>query len=271
VTSKAPALGEILDEASELVTLVAAPWVGVLWLTAAPLRLFQAHFAARLAELGNQAGAYGDHLRSLALITGTFFVVSLWGRAAFARACVRRLRAGDEAGPDPSRVPAASFAAYACAALLIEAAFYATALAVVTIPVLALVAGLAAATSPLVERPSLVRPFATVAASARHTGPLAGLVLVFGSAFLLAAVNLGVLAQVALWLAGGVAGFDVARWQGVLGVANPRFLLVVAAGGWLIVEPWWLAALVVYVHALRARRSGEDLALWFARIRSAGA
>jgi hypothetical protein len=136
---------------------------------------------------------------------------------------------------------------------------------------LALVAGLAAATSPLVDRPSLFSPFATLSASARHAGPLAGLVLVFGAAFLLAALNLGVLVQVVLWLAGGVAGFDVARWQGVLGASNPRFLLVVAAGGWLIVEPWWLAALVVHVHALGARSSGEDLALRFARIRSAGA
>jgi len=157
------------------------------------------------------------------------------------------------------------------AALAIEVAFYATALAVVTIPALALVAGLAAATSPLVERPSLFRPFSVLSGSAGRAAPLAGLVFVFGAAFLLAALNLLVLVQVGLWLAGGVAGLDVARWQGVLGVSNPRLLLVVAAGGWLLVEPWWLAALVAYVHALRARTSGEDLRLWFERIRSAEA
>ena len=271
MTAPAPALGEILDDASALVARVATPWVGLLWLTAAPLRLAQAHFAARLAELGDEAGAYGRHLGDLALVTALLFLLSLWGRAAFARACTRDLGAGDEAGREPLRVPAASFAAYAGAALAVEAAFYATALAVVTVPALALVAGLLAATSPLVERPSLLRPFSVVSASAGRAGPLLGLVLVFGAAFLLAALNLLVLVQAGLWLAGGVAGFDVARWQGVLGAANPRLLLAVAAGAWLLLEPWWLAALVVYVHSLRARASGEDLRLWFERLRSAGA
>lgn len=271
MTAPAPALGEVLDDASVLVARVATPWVGLLWLTAAPLRLAQAHFAARLAELGAEAGAYGDHLARLALVTTAFFLVSLWGRAAFVRACTRDLGAGDEAGRERLRLPAASLAAYAGAALAVEAAFYATALAVVTVPVLALVAGLLAATSPLVERPSLLRPFSAVSASAGRAGPLVGLLLVFGAAFLLAAVNLLVLVQAGLWLAGGVAGLDVVRWQAVLGVANPRLLLAVAAGAWLLVEPWWLAALVVHVHSLRARSTGEDLRLWFERLRRAGA
>jgi hypothetical protein len=271
VSAPAPALGEILDDAGALVARVPAAAVGLLWLTAAPLRLAQAHFAARLAELGDEAGSYGDHLGGLALVTAALFLVSLWGRAAFARACTRDLGAGDEAGRERVHVPAGSFAAYACAALAVEAAFYATALAVVTVPALALVAGLLAATSPLVERPSLLRPFSVLSSSAGRTGPLAGLVLVFGAAFLLAALNLVVLVQAGLWAAGGLAGLDVARWQGVLGPANPRLLLVVAAGAWLLVEPWWLAALVVYVHSLRARASGEDLRLRFERLRSAGA
>jgi hypothetical protein len=271
VTAPAPALGEILDDASALVARVSTPWVGLLWLTAAPLRLAQAHFAARLGELGDEAGSYGDHLGDLALVATALFLLSLWGRAVFARACTRDLGAGDEAGRERLRVPAGSFAAYACAALAVEAAFYATALAVVTVPALALVAGLLAATSPLVERPSLLRPFSVVSASGGRVGPLVGLVLLFGAAFLLAALNLVVLVQAGLWLAGGVAGLDVARWQGVLGLANPRLLLVVAAGAWLLVEPWWLAALVVHVHARRARSTGEDLRLWFDRLRSAGA
>jgi hypothetical protein len=271
VTATAPTLGEILDDASELVARVAAPWAGLLWLTAAPLRLSQAHFAARLAELGSDASGYGNYLQQLAVLTAAFFLLSLWGRAAFARACARRLRGGDQAVRESLRVPAGSFASYVYAALAIEAAFYATALAVVTIPALALVAGLAAATSPLVERPSLVRPFAVISSSSTRVAALVGLLFVFGAALLLTAVNLLVLVQVVLWLAGGVAGFDVLRWQGVLGPSNPRLLLVVAAGSWLILEPWWLASLVVYVHALRARTSGEDLRLWFKRIRSAEA
>ena len=123
MSAPAPAIGEILDDATALVARVGAGVVGLLWLTAAPLRLAQAHFAARLAELGDEAGAYGDHLGALALATAALFLVSLWGRAAFARACTRDLGAGDEAGRERLFVPAGSFAAYAGAALAVEAAF----------------------------------------------------------------------------------------------------------------------------------------------------
>jgi hypothetical protein len=44
---------------------------------------------------------------------------------------------------------------------------------------------------------------------------------------------------------------------------------VVAAGAWLLVEPWWLASLAVHVHKQRSRATGEDLRLWFERLRRA--
>jgi hypothetical protein len=266
---KGPGLGEILDDANALVVRVGAPWTGLLWLTAAPLRLAQAHFVARLLELGREAGAYGHYLGGLALVTSLLFLVSLFGRAAFARACTRSLAGVEPAARTTLRLPVGSLVAYAYVALAIEAAFYASALIVIGLPALAILAGLAAASSPLVERPSLVRPFAVLSTSGTRVGPLVGLALVFSAAFLLVAVNGLLLVQAGLWLAGGVAGFDVVRWQGLLGSSNPRFLLVLAAGSWLAVEPWWLAAFVVYVQSLRARSSGEDLRSWFERLRSA--
>lgn len=269
MSGRLPSIAEVLDDASELVAAVASPWAGLLWLTAVPLRLAQAHFAARLAELGTEARAYGDHLHGLAVAATLALLLSLWGRAVFARACSQRLRSLETPGKEALRLPAAALASYACAALAIEAAFWATALAVVTVPALALVAGLAAVTSPRLDGPGLLRPFALVAQGAGRVGPLLGLLAVFGVAFLLAALNLFVLVQVGLWLAGGVASFDVARWQGVLGVSNPRLLLVVAAGAWLLVEPWWLASLAVHVHKQRSRATGEDLRLWFERLRRA--
>jgi hypothetical protein len=261
-------LGEILDDAGETVAAVAFPWAGVLWLTAIPLRLAQAHFAARLFELGKGAPSYGDHLRHLALLVSLTLLVSLAGRAVFVRACGLRLR-GIETRGGEWRVPAAGFASYVYAALAIEAAFYATWVAVVTVPFLILVAGLAAATFPLVDRPGLTRPFAVIAAHATRVGPLLGLLAVFAVAALLAAANLYVVFALGRWAAGAFTGFDATRWEGLLALSNRRFLFVLLAGGALAVEPWWLASLVVYVHKLQSRSSGEDLRLWFERLRGA--
>jgi hypothetical protein len=261
-------VGEVLDDAAELVAALAAPWAGLLWLTALPLRLAQAHFAARLIELAGEARAYGDHLRWLALLTGGAFLLSLWGRAVFAGACRRRLQGLVEPGALALRPGAAGLVTYAYAALAIEAVFYATCLSIVAAPALALVAGLAAVTLPFEARPGLLRPFSVVSASAGHPLPLVALLAAFGAAFVLVAVNLLVLAQAALWLAHGVAGLDLARWSGLLAPRYPRFLCVLVACGWLLLEPWWLAALAVYVHKLRSRATGEDLRLWFERLRS---
>ena len=262
-------LGEILDDAGEAVAGVAFPWAGVLWLTGIPLRLAQAHFAARLVELGAEAPTYGDHLRSLALVASLAFLVSLGGRAVFVRACGLRLRGLEAGSGEWRRVPPAGFASYVYAALAVEVAFYATWVAAVTVPFLILVAGLAAATFPLVDRPGLRRPFAVIAAHATHVGPLLGLLAVFAAAWFLAAANLYVVFALGRWAAGAFTGFDATRWHGLLALSNPRFLFVLLAGGALAVEPWWLASLVVYVHKLQSRSSGEDLRLWFERLRSA--
>lgn len=261
----------ILDDASALVSSVAAPWVGALWLTSVPLRLAQAHFAARVAELGRDAHAYGDHLHGLALVAGLAFLLSLWGRAVFVRACSLQLRGLTDLGTRPLSLPLGGFASYVYAAFSIEAGFYLTCATGVAIPVAVLLAGLAAATCPLVERPGLLRPFALIARSGRLGGALLGLLVVLGSAFVLAAVNLYFVFQIGLWLAGGFADLDVARWHGLLSPRNPRFVAVLLAGGCLAVEPHWLASLVVYVHRLQSRGSGEDLRLWFERLRRAEA
>lgn len=263
------AVGEILDDAGDLIAAVLVPWAGVLWLSAIPLRLAQAHFAARVAGLGEEAREYGDHLQVLAVSVGVAFLVSLWGRAVFVRACVLRLRTLESSGGAPLRLRPGPFAAYVYAALAIEAAFYATCVSAVAVPALVLVAGLAAATLPLLEGPGLLRPFGLIAASSRRVGPLVGLVVIFGAAWLLAIANLFVAFQIGLWLADGVVGLDLPRWQGLLGFRNLRFVFVLVTGAWLFVEPWWLAALVIYVHRLRSQASGEDLKLWFSRLRSA--
>ena len=261
-------VGEIVDDAGELASAVAVPWMGLLWLTAIPLRLGQAHFAARLVELGTEARQYGDHLGELAFGLAVALLASLWGRAVFVRACALRLRGLQDAGRTPLRLPAAGFLSYVYIALLIEVAFYVTCFTLVMVPFFALLAGLAAATFPQAEEAGLFSPFARIARQGAQALPLTGLVLVFAAALVLAAVNLYIVFQLGLWLAGGVAGADTTRWTGLLAASNPRFRLVVLAGAAVVVEPFWLASLVVYVHKLESRTTGEDLRLWFERLRS---
>jgi hypothetical protein len=261
-------VGEIVDDAGELVATVAVPWMGLLWLTALPLRLGQAHFAARLVELGAEARQYGDHLGELAFGLAVAFLVSLWGRAVFVRACALRLRGLADPGTAPLRLPAVAFLSYVYMALLVEVAFYLTCFTLVTVPFFVLVAGLAAATLREDEAAGLLRPFARVARQGAQALPLTGLVVVFAAALVLAAINLFFVFQLGLWLAGGVAGADTTRWTGLLAASNLRFRYVLLAGAGVVVEPFWLAALVVYVHKLESRTTGEDLRLWFGRLRS---
>jgi hypothetical protein len=269
VSGRPASLGEILDGAGEAVPALLAPWVGVLWLASVPLRLVQAHGAATLLELGDDAASYGHHLDQLARAAALAFLVSLWGRAVFCRACALWLRGA--LGPGsliPLRVPSASFAGYAVVALAAEVAFFATAPALVTLPGLVIVAGLAAASSPLFDRPGPLSALAATFGNARRAGPLVGALAVVAAGWVLAAVNLFALLRGCAWLA-GAAGVDAMAWQPLLSHANPRLLLLLGAAAALLVEPWWLAALVVHVHERRARRSGEDLRLRFERVRSA--
>ena len=137
MTRRGLRLPDVLDDASQLVTLVAAPWVGVLWLTALPVRLLQADFAAQLIELGAEARDYGDHLTELATLVFVAFVVSLAGRALFVHACYLRLhsRAADSART--LRLPVAGTFCYFYAAILIEALFYLLAFSLVAVPLIA--------------------------------------------------------------------------------------------------------------------------------------
>jgi hypothetical protein len=242
-----------------------------LWLASLPVRLAQAHFAARVLELGEDARRHGDYLGGLALAVGAAFVLSLWARAVFARACVLRLRSTADPGALPLRTPLGTLLGYVYAALLVEVLFYLTCAVPVVAPFFVLLAGLLAATVPESEGVGLLRPFARLFGSQRQVLPLVGVTAVFFAALVLTAANLSVLFQLGLWLAGGVAGLETTRWAGLLSFGHPRYLCVLLAGAVLIVEPYWLASLVVFVHKLESRTTGEDLRLWFDRLRSTSA
>jgi hypothetical protein len=268
VSAARPGLAEVLDEGADLVRAGGSSFVGLLVLTALPLRLGQAHFAARVVELGDQAAAHGDHLRFLALALSGALVLSLFGRAVFVRALSLRGRMAEAPAGAAFRLSAAGFAAYVVLALLLEAAFYATCLLGLLAPVFVVLSGLLAALSLRLERAGLVEPLRHLGRFSAHGVPLVGLLLVFAAAFGLAVVNLYLLFRLGLWAASGLPGFQAAAWSGLLEPGNPRFLCALLAGGILLLEPYWLASLVAYAQKLESRKTGEDLRLWFARLRS---
>jgi len=262
-------VSEVLDGATDVVARVFSPWVGVLWITTAPVRLLQVHFAGRLLELGTEARQYGNHLHGIALAATAAFVLSLLGRAIFVRGCALRLRSHGVAGREALRLPAAGLFGYFYAALLIEVLFFATALTLIAIPAFVLLAGLAAATSTLTTRAGLVAPIREIVRRGTHAKVLLALLVVFATALVLSLVNLYFVFRIGLWLLGGIPGLDLTAWQGRLALTNPGLWLVLTAGASLLVEPYWLGALVVYVHKVQSRETGEDLRLWFDRLRSA--
>lgn len=263
-------LAALCDEGEEVVAAVAAPWVGVLWLTALPLRLLQAHAADRLVALGAGAGRYGRYLGELSLALGVALLLACYGRAVFARVCGERYLSGRTPGWRALALPPGPTLAYLYLVLVLEVLFVALAPTVVAIPVLVTLAGLAAASQPFFERPGLVAPLRVLAGSARAVRPLVGALGVFSLGFLLTLLNLFVLLWLVLALGDGVFGASLTPWQAALGPNNRTLWLVLAAGAWLLVEPYWLAFLVVYVRRLRGRSRGEDLRRAWAALQAAG-
>jgi hypothetical protein len=275
-------------------------WAAVLALASLPLRLLEVHLANRLLQLGAHAGGHLHHLLSISWLVTIALLPALCGRAVFARACAMALQSGSRVSPRLAlRLPPAGLAGYLYAAMVWTGLFQALGWMILPLPLLALGSGLAVATAPLTADaadasdaadaggpgsavgagdgtgggapPARPGPLASLAHILRGAPPAAtcmGLAVTFGAALAVAALNLYALVRLCLWLAGGVSGLDLAAWSLVLGAGNRHFLLLLAAGAVALVEPFWLAALVVGVRAARARESGEDLAARLAELRA---
>lgn len=271
-------------------------WAAVLALASLPLRLLEVHFANRLLQLGAHAGGHLHHLVSISWLVTIALLPALCGRAVFARACAMALQSGSRVSPRLAlRLPPAGLAGYLYAAMVWTGLFQALGWMILPLPLLALGSGLTTATAPLTSdaadaadagdagsaggagdgsggvSPARPGPLASLALALRGAPPAAtcvGLAVTFGAALAVAAFNLYALVRLCLWLAGGVSGLDLAAWSLVLDAGNRHFLLLLAAGAIALVEPFWLAALVVGVRAARARESGEDLVARFAELRA---
>ncbi|HVG22584.1 MAG TPA: hypothetical protein VND45_00385 [Thermoanaerobaculia bacterium] len=258
----------VLDEATEVVTLTAAPWAGLLIATAIPYRFLQALFFDQLFEVGAAAPKYGNLLGGTANLIVVSILVALWGRAVYARAC--RLAIGRRATPgrETWRVPAAALASYVLTSAAVFFAQYLSVFTCLGVIVAAAFAGLAIGTMELNQRVSLSEPFRLMTRHSRGA-LLIGMVLVFVCALFVVFFNLAWAFGLVVWAVSAIGGFDAPQWQLLFSGENRRFLLLLLAGAFVAIEPFWIAANVVFVRKAGAEERGDDLRAWFEELRRA--
>lgn len=259
---------DVLDDAGDLTARLLAPWAGVVWLTVLPLRLLQAQLVAIAIELGAKAGEHGDALRALGAGVVAATLLAAWGRSVFVRACVLGLRHSEVPVRESLRVPAPALTAHLLLALALELLAWALAVTIVGPAVAIVLAGLAAAVTTSQERPGVIAAVRALFSAFRPPAAVVGLAGAFLLAWIVAVVNLAFLFVFGLWLARAVPGAELSAWEPLLTPGNPRFLLVILFGGWVALEPAWLASWTALVHRARSTETGEDLRLWLGRLRA---
>jgi len=259
----------VLDEATDTVALTAAPWAGVLMITALPYRCLQALFLDELLEVGSGASHYGNLLGGTANLTVAMLLLALWGRAVYARACRLAAARGTRPGRETWRVPPAALASYVLTASAAMLLGYISLFTCLGFAVAVMFSGLAVGTLELNERVSITQPFRTIFRYSKRVGIPFALVLLFACAVVVAVVNLAAAFRLGTWLAGASGGFDAPHWQALFGAGNRRFILVLFAGAVVLVEPFWIAANVLYVRKANAEESGDDLRAWFEELKEA--
>src|ERR1043165_8266062 len=113
----------IINAAVQTVVRVASPWMGVLWMTALPLRLLQAYFVYQLSFL-QEPQYYFYYLWKLAAMVFAAFILSLYGRAVFVRACYIASDSARDSKLEPLKVPLSDLIPYVYSALMLELFFY---------------------------------------------------------------------------------------------------------------------------------------------------
>lgn len=258
----------VLDETIDVVGLTASPWAAMLIVAALPYRFLQAVFVDQLLEVGGEAPQYGNLLGGTANMIVVSIVVALLGRAVYARACRLAYARGVAPGAETWRIAPAAVACYlltSSAAMLLGYLSFFTCLGFIAA---AMLAGLAVGTMELNERVAIIEPFRLIG---RYTRPLLLIAIDFilFCAVGVALVNLAASSGLVVWAAGALGGFDVPRWQVLFGPDNRRYLLMLVAGALVAVEPFWVAAHVVFVRKAGAEERGDDLRTWFEELRRA--
>jgi hypothetical protein len=256
----------VLDEATEVVSMTAAPWAGVLVATALPYRFLQALFFDQLIEVGKEASQYGRLLGGTANLTVAAILIALWGRAVYARACRLALGRGTTPGRETWRVPAAALVSYFLTSSVILVAGTLSVFTCLGLWIVAIVAGLAIGTMELNERVSVLEPFRLLRRYGR-AATLIGISFVFFCALFVALVNIAAAFGLGVWALSAIGGFDAPRWELLFSGSNRRYMLMLVAGALVAVEPFWVAAHVVFVRKAGAQERGDDLRAWFEELR----
>ena len=260
-------LGELLDRAAHLVARELPDRTALCLLAVLPWRLVQVWWFHRLVELAATATQHGRYLISLSLWTVAAFPLAFWGRAQLARGCSIAL-SGDDGSLGRSRfgLPWRAYAVGLYAALVGAALYPAIGWTFLPLPLITLYCGMAAATAPYQERPGLWAPLATAARGFGSPWLLAGLWFTVGVGVLIAFLQLFVVFQLGLAAVETMFGGVDVWWETALSMENRLFVLLLFAGAFLAVEPFWIAGLSIVVHRGRARASGDDLAGWIAEL-----
>jgi hypothetical protein len=253
----------VLDESAAVVRATASPWVALLLVTSLPYRFMQIVFVDRLMELGSTATQYGDVLRTTADVTCVAFLLSLWGRAVYARACRLASESSAAPGREALRVPPTAFAGYVFIASIAEAVTYLLFITGLGIAVGAILSGLAVGTMELNTEPGVRGPLRRISRYGGQSRIIVALTLIFFVALIVALLNVATLFSALLALASTIGGWDASRWHVLLSFANRRFVLMIIAGALLVIEPFWIAANVLLVRKAGAAETGDDLRVWF--------
>jgi hypothetical protein len=257
----------VLDEAADVVSMTASSWAAVQIVTALPYRFLQVIFLDQLFETGPTASHYGNLLGTTANITVVTILIALWGRAVYARACRLALSRGVAPGREAWRVRPAALASYILTASTAMIVGYISLFTIFGYVGVLIFAGMAVGTIELNERASLFGPFANIFRYTKRMGVPLALVFVFFCAMFVAFVNLAAAFELGKWLAGAAGGFDAPNWQQLFTASNRRYILMLFAGAVVIVEPFWIAAHVIFIRKAGAEESGDDLRTWFDELR----
>jgi len=260
-------LGELLDRAANLVGRELPERTALCVLAVLPWRLLQVCWLHRLIEIAATATQHGQYLVSLSLWTVAAMPLAFWGRAQLARGCSIAL-SGEDATLARSRfgLPWRAYLAGLYAALVAAALYPAIGWMIFTLPFVTVYSGLAAATAPYQERPGLWAPLTVAARGFASPRLLAGLWFTAGIGVLIAVIQLFVIFQLGLAAVQTTFGFSDVWWEQILSAENRLFVLLLFAGAFLAVEPFWIAGLSIIVQRGRARASGDDLAGWIAEL-----
>jgi hypothetical protein len=256
----------VLDEATDVVSMTGPSWIGLVVLATLPLRYLQAIFLDQLIELRGNATHYGNLLGATANLIVLSVLIAIWGRAIYARACRLSLTRHGAPGRAAWRVPVAALASYVLTYSAAALMGYASLFTCIGTFVAVIFSGVAIGTIELNERASLTGPFKLILRYMRHVRILVSLLLVFVCGLAVAMVNLAGAFSIGKWAATALGGFDAPQWQTLFG-NNRRYLLMLIAGGLAAIEPFWIAAQVVYVRKAGAEERGDDLRSWFEELR----